>query len=469
MNNWKHTVAALTAVVTIASMTATQMSAMLSVMADKENVPPAILEGDGEGITPEFADYNDENLLVAAQEAAFEEKTGYIIYADGSVNVREGASREAQIVGSLALGDAMTVTAEEGEWYAVTLSDGTAGYIMADLITFDYESVKNILLSTTMFETAKVSVSGGALNVRNTASETNSIVISQLSDGDDVYIIEKTDNGWYKVYFGADYDIGYILSDYAVVGPMIQRKTVTDARTNRLNSVAKKGTVVTNGGYVNVRTAPSESAEVVTTLKNGETCTIIAQGSKWTKILTDNGIAYVTSSSVMDDKALADYNAKMAASVARAQEAEKKKTTSSEKKRTVTAPSASTSSSTTSDMGTAIVKEAEKYIGTKYVYGGSSPAGFDCSGLVQYTLKKVGISVNRSSRDQYKNGVAVSRANLQAGDLVFFSKGGSISHVGIYAGNGKVIHSPSPGYSVCYTTLEHMCSYSTYVGARRVY
>ena len=86
-----------------------------------------------------------------------------------------------------------------------------------------------------------------------------------------------------------------------------------------------------------------------------------------------------------------------------------------------------------------------------------------------YTMNKVGIKVNRSSREQYKNGVPVSKADLMPGDLVFFSKGGSISHVGIYAGGGKVIHSPRPGEKVCYTTLSHMCSYSTYVGARRVY
>ena len=119
--------------------------------------------------------------------------------------------------------------------------------------------------------------------------------------------------------------------------------------------------------------------------------------------------------------------------------------------------------------GQAIVNEARKYLGTRYVYGGNSPStGFDCSGLVQYVCRKVGVSVNRSSSAQYGNGTAVSRANLQPGDLIFFSKGSGISHVVIYAGNGQVIHSPRPGKSVCYTSLSNICSYSKYVGARRV-
>ena len=149
----------------------------------------------------------------------------------------------------------------------------------------------------------------------------------------------------------------------------------------------------------------------------------------------------------------------------------KQKQTAKKKAKTVKNSSKSSSNANppASSKGQAIVNAAKKYIGVRYVYGGTSPSGFDCSGLVQYACREVGISVNRTSRSQYSNGVAVSKSNLQPGDLVFFSKGSGISHVGIYAGDGQVIHAPSPGKRVCYIALSKICSYSTYVGARRVY
>ena len=458
MINWKHTTAAVCAVVTVITAAVVQYSGTMSAMADEKDAAQlAILSGDGEGETPAFADYSE---IAPLKVEVFEEKTGYISYDGGSVNVRALASKESEIIGSLVLGDALTVTdiTDDGLWYAVTLSDGNLGYVMCDLVSFDYNAVRMQLLSTSMYQTGTVSVSGGKLNVRNAPSDGGTVVIDQLADGSVVYVSEFCEGGWLKVLFGKDYDTGYIMADYVTLGEMVARADVDNATKARLGATSKKGTIVTASSYVNVRNAPSEKADIVTTVKNGTVCTIISQGSKWTKILTaDNKTAYIITSAIFDDAALANYNAKKNASVARAQSSAKAETP------------AKTTAPANAAMGARIIAEAEKYIGVRYVYGGTSPSGFDCSGLVQYTLKNVGISVNRSSRDQYKNGVAVARGDLQAGDLVFFSKGGSITHVGIYAGNDKVIHSPSAGHTVCYTILSHMCSYSTDVGARRVY
>jgi cell wall-associated NlpC family hydrolase len=85
-----------------------------------------------------------------------------------------------------------------------------------------------------------------------------------------------------------------------------------------------------------------------------------------------------------------------------------------------------------------VISLAEKYLGVPYVWGGSSPSGFDCSGLVQYVYSKVGISLPHSSRMQFDMGTAVSRSQLQPGDLVFFFT--PIQHVGIYIGNGRMIN-----------------------------
>ncbi len=455
MFNWKHTAAAVIAVFAVATMSVLQYSGARPVMAD-ENTELAILQGDGSGETPAFADYEDSILAGQIRAETFQPQTGYIIYTDGKVNVREFPTKESTILTMLEFGDSMYVksVSEDNLWYEVELSGGTVGYIMCDLISFSDDEIKAIMLTTTMYETATVSVSGGKLNVRNKPSDEESVVVSQLPDGAIVYISEICDNGWFKVLYGKDYDTGYILSDFVKEGDMIPRTDVDTARKDRLEAIVKKGVVVTNVSAVNVRNAPSVNGDAIGSLKNGENVKIIAEGSKWTKILTNNGSAYVIASAIMDSAAFADYNVKKAASIARAANSQ-----------TDAAPS----SVVDTTFGARIIAEAEKYLGVKYVYGGNSPSGFDCSGFVQYTLKKVGISVNRSSRDQYKNGYSISRSQLSAGDLVFFSRGGSISHVGIYAGNGKVIHSPSPGKVVSYSTLEHMCSYSTYVGARRIY
>jgi cell wall-associated NlpC family hydrolase len=132
--------------------------------------------------------------------------------------------------------------------------------------------------------------------------------------------------------------------------------------------------------------------------------------------------------------------------------------------------------STTSSSGAArrVVSTGEQYIGTPYRYGGTSPrTGFDCSGFVQYVYGQQGVNLPRTSRQMAGSGIAVnpSRRSLEVGDLMLFSQGGRISHVAIYAGNGRFIHSSSSGNGVRYDDLdtrrgkwfaEHM------VAARRV-
>lgn len=121
-----------------------------------------------------------------------------------------------------------------------------------------------------------------------------------------------------------------------------------------------------------------------------------------------------------------------------------------------------------------VVPTAEQYIGVPYRYGGTSPqSGFDCSGFVQYVYGLQGIDLPRTSRQMAGSGIAVepSTRSLQVGDLMLFEQGGRISHVAIYAGNHRFIHSSSSGNGVRYDDLdthrgrwfaEHM------VAARRV-
>lgn len=118
----------------------------------------------------------------------------------------------------------------------------------------------------------------------------------------------------------------------------------------------------------------------------------------------------------------------------------------------------------------AVVDSARKYLGTPYVWGGTSPSGFDCSGFVQYVLAENGKSVPRTTQEQFAGGQAVDKSNLQAGDLVFYNwQGGTdATHVGIYEGNGKMIHAPHSGDVVKEVDFNSY-GQNAYLGARRYY
>jgi cell wall-associated NlpC family hydrolase len=115
-----------------------------------------------------------------------------------------------------------------------------------------------------------------------------------------------------------------------------------------------------------------------------------------------------------------------------------------------------------------VVNLAKKYLGTKYVWGGANPkTGFDCSGFVQWVYGRKGVSLGRTTYQQYKEGTPIKQSQLQAGDVVFFEPGAQgPNHEGMYIGHGQFIQSPHTGDVV---KISKLADYqNTYVGARRV-
>lgn len=116
-----------------------------------------------------------------------------------------------------------------------------------------------------------------------------------------------------------------------------------------------------------------------------------------------------------------------------------------------------------------IYTQAKKYLGTRYRYGGSRPGGFDCSGFTSYVLKSLGFSMHRTASTQLPDGVVIPTEALQMGDLVFFKKTGNshpATHVGIYIGDNKMIHSARHGVVVESLDSPYYAKY--YLCARRV-
>ncbi|MUT67091.1 cell wall-associated hydrolase [Paenibacillus sp. NEAU-GSW1] len=125
-----------------------------------------------------------------------------------------------------------------------------------------------------------------------------------------------------------------------------------------------------------------------------------------------------------------------------------------------------------SSKANAIIATGKSFLGKPYKFGAPSgiTSSFDCSSFTQYVYKKHGISLPRSSKDQSKVGIKVSKANLKAGDLVFSdtNRDGVINHVSIYIGNGKLLHTYKVGIGVTISTFKGSAWDKTYVTARRV-
>jgi cell wall-associated NlpC family hydrolase len=112
-----------------------------------------------------------------------------------------------------------------------------------------------------------------------------------------------------------------------------------------------------------------------------------------------------------------------------------------------------------------VVAIAMQYLGVPYVWGGASPSGFDCSGFSMYVFAQMGVSLPHHAASQYSYGIAVSRDQLEPGDLVFFD---GLGHMGIYIGGGQFIHAPHTGDVVKISSLSDSWYAATFVGARRI-
>lgn len=174
-----------------------------------------------------------------------------------------------------------------------------------------------------------------------------------------------------------------------------------------------------------VRYSAYAGSTIIGCLEDGTKITVLGSKSKFYKIDCFDMKGYIAKSQV-EKRADGEYYVRCADKSAE----------------TTNLPSFSTQEAL--EMRTKLINQAKKYIGVKYVYGGTSPKGFDCSGYVKYLYNKVGVTLNRTARNQLANTVIIAKEDLQPGDLVIFSntsETGFASHTSIYIGNGKIIHS----------------------------
>lgn len=293
-------------------------------------------------------------------------------------------------------------------------------------------------------------VNATSLRLRSEDSTTSKVVATAYKN-ECVTVIEKT-GSWYKVNYNLQ--TGYMHEDYLDV-------------STKENAELGYGTV--KASSVNLRKGPATSYGKVAVASKGEKCYIIGINEGWYKVIYKNSVCYIRS----DFLELTEFPYE------NRQSANSPKFFRHGKSLGVVPSAAALSGSSSSSKeqttfanvtGSQILSKAQQYLGTPYVYGGASPAGFDCSGFVYYVLKTLGYSPNRTPADQYVHGTFVAKADLKVGDIVFFANtaGSGISHVGIYSGNGQFIHSPNSRSVVSYADLTSGYWAEHYYGARRV-
>lgn len=318
---------------------------------------------------------------------------------------------------------------------------------------------------TAVTSNAKIA-STSSLNIRIGPSTSNS-VSGVIYKGEIFKVVSKSSNGWYKVVLN-DGTTGWASGKYINLTSENDKTNITEynaaaSATNEAQSAASSNSGKVNSAVgLNVRSGAGTNNAVISTLANNAVVDIIGEENGWYKVKLSNGsVGYVGASYITKtaSNSSAQVNTDNSAIKKDAQSVSVDKT------------STTTSTATTSKSSGSVVNVAQSLLGTKYVWGGTSTSGFDCSGFTQYVYKNaLGINIPRVSSAQATAGKSVSTSSAQAGDLLYFDTTGSgrTSHVGIYLGNGKFIHASGTATNPEYVKVSSLSEgWVKLLGARR--
>jgi len=252
------------------------------------------------------------------------------------------------------------------------------------------------------------------LNLREGPS-TDYEVNTRIREDDTIVVLDRSNGEWYRVNFQGT--VGYVNAQF-INGVLAAESFEAQGRIT--------------GSMVNVRSGPDTSSSVLFRRSMGSIVNVVGIYDGWFRVRHGGQTGYIRSD-LMEIIYLGGVYSD-------------------------------------GSFGQQIVDFAMEYLGWRYVFGGTSPAtGFDCSGFVGYVFRNFGITLTRNSAGQYRNdGVPVTRDELIPGDLVFFGSGGRVSHVGLYIGDGYMIHASTARTGVIITSINSPQRINRWIGARRV-
>ena len=299
----------------------------------------------------------------------------------------------------------------------------------------------------------------------------NSLTVSSVKSGDTIEIQDKVNDwvlvsneniqGWARFNILSkveETDQNQVLTTENIAQTTPETQEQPEAQEPQTK------TMYVNSQTVNVRSAASQEASVVTQLSINTQVTVISEQNGWAEVTYNGGNGYIASnllSETISQTSRGSSTPRTGITDTIDKQTDNSSTNNNQELND------SSSNVSTSSKGADVLAYAMQFVGYPYVYGGSSTSGFDCSGFTQYVYKHFGVTLNRTAAAQSSNGTAVSRSNLQPGDLVMF--GSPINHVGIYAGGGRIVHAANPSRGVTTDTINSGYYNTNYVCARRIF
>ena len=407
-----------------------------------------------------------------------------------ALNMRSEPNTSSSVVTCLPRGTVVVLTGKSDGWYQVAYR-GSTGYMSSDYLSTSTSADSSFGDGT---------VTGNAVNIRSGPSTSDSIVASR-NKGDTLSVVGVSDN-WYKVSLSGS--TGYIRSDFLRLG-----SGSGSSPSSGSSSGSAGGTGTIKGICVRMRSGPSTSYSILGTYDSGTKMTVTGEDGDWYKVSCngEDGYVYKTylsvgggSGSDSSGSSVTDMSDTSATVISPVHFRKGPDTSYSSIQvlgagtgvtitgqtdkwyrveyngtegyvfKTYLTTESYTLSSSSSSAGERIVAKAKEYLGVPYVYGGTSPSGFDCSGFVYYVYRQCGYSITRTATTQNGDGTKVSRSNLQPGDIVIFYNSAmtAIGHSAIYIGNGQFIHASSSGGRVMITSLSSSYYDTHFYSARRV-
>ena len=386
-------------------------------------------EGEWYHITSgEVEGYVHSHYILTGEEAKqkaveYVTKMAIINTEEDSLNIRStpDSSSYENVVGQALKDERYPVIGETDGWVQIK-----EGYVSADYVVVKYAlnearkmDMREMVLN--QYDNIVISKVDNYLNIRSepTTDPGNGNVIGKMTSRAAGEILETLD-GWYKIKSGQI--TGYISADpqYVAVGQ--------EAKDLALESASLMAIVNTN--KLNVRSEPSTDSKIWTQISKEERYNVVSQLDGWVQIELDGGDSEEGGS---DDRAYIstrDNNVDVRYALSEAIKFSPLEEKSNEQ----------------ASLRTQTVNYALKFVGGRYVWGGTNPnTGADCSGFVQYVMRNVaGVSLPRTSREQAKTGTAINSSEMRPGDLIFYAnKSGTVNHVAMYIGNGQIVHAAS--------------------------